>query len=139
MDCTIGQTIPDFVVSQNRNTHIAVKGKSLTIRIDGHFRAVNLPIARIEDVATFVFQAVPFHSPDEGKAQERLIPAIIHAFRADRAGIISRLEKSLCNGPFIGATALEDQYPNDRLPSFGFFPTGQWPWVHLLSLNAATP
>ena len=69
MDCAIGQTIPDFVVSQNRNADIAVKGKSLTIRIDGHVRAVNLAIARIEDVASFVFQAVPFHSPDKGEAQ----------------------------------------------------------------------
>lgn len=128
MDCTIGQTIPDFVVSQDRNTHIAAKRKGLTVGTDGHVRAVNLAIARIEDVTTLVFQAVPFHSPDKGKAQERLMLAIIHAFRANCAGIIPRLEKSLCDGPFISAVALEDQYPHDRLRSFRFLPqaTGRW-------------
>ena len=64
MDCAIGQTIPDFVVSQNRNAHIAAKRESSTIGIDGHVRTVNLAIARIEDVATLVFQAVSFHPPD---------------------------------------------------------------------------
>ncbi len=77
----------------------------MTIGIDGHVRTVNLAIARIEDVATL-----------------GLIPAIICAFRADRTGIISRLEKSLCNGPLVSAAALEDQYPYDRVPSFAFLP-----------------
>ena len=45
---------------------------------------LDLAVARIENVAVLIFQAVALHVADEGNSEHRRVLAVVGAFRADR-------------------------------------------------------
>jgi hypothetical protein len=63
-DLLVGSPLPDFVLSEQRDAEIAAHRKGLTIRAQRHPGVVDAAIARIEDIAVIVSQALPLHAAD---------------------------------------------------------------------------
>ncbi len=112
----VRQPIPRLVAAEQSDAEIAAHGQRLTVRADPHHRAVDVAVARIENIAVVVFQAVALHVSDQRQPQQRLILAIVTAARTDRILRIVGPRKQFCNRAFVQASALlDEQKPADRI------------------------
>ena len=113
---TVRQPIPDVVATEQLKAEVAANGKRLPIGADRHDRAVDVPVARIEDVAALVPQAVPPHVSDDRQPKQRGILTVVPATRTDRvARAVARSLKQLCSDAFVDAATIDEQEPYDRL------------------------
>ena len=58
---------------------LATHHKRLAIRFQGHFRIVNIAIARIENLSVLVVHTIPFHAADDVEAHPGLVAAVVFA------------------------------------------------------------
>src|SRR5450432_3197116 len=78
----VRQPEPGFILAEQRNSPIASHRERLTVRADAHLGFIDFAVARIENVAVLVFQAVALHVPDKGNSEQRRVLAVVGAFRA---------------------------------------------------------
>jgi hypothetical protein len=72
----IRQPGPRLILAEQRDPQISAHNKRLTIGAEVHQRVVAGAVARIEDAAVFVFEAVPPHPFDDGETQIRHVPLV---------------------------------------------------------------
>ena len=108
----VRQSIPDIVATEELKAEITANAKRLSVGTDRHDRAVDAPVARIEDVATLVPQAAPPHVPDNRQPKQSSIFTVIPATRTDRmTGAVSL--KQLRSDAFVDAATIDEQEPRD--------------------------
>ena len=88
-DGVVRQAVPDLVHPEQRDAEIAADGEHLSVTAEIHLRAIHGAVARIEDVAIHIVQALPLHVPDEGHAEHRLVLPVVGAAGAKLIGRIS--------------------------------------------------
>src|SRR5215471_11692104 len=86
----LGQALPDLVHAKERNAEIAAQRERLAIGTECHDRAVDLAVARIDDGAVLVFEALPLHAANQRKTQQGRVFAVVLAAAADLVGIFAR-------------------------------------------------
>src|SRR5581483_7865818 len=102
---------------------IAAHGQRLSIRAQPHLRAINVAVARIENISVLIVKTVALHVADEGQPDRRLIVAVVGAGGADRFGHVAGPRKHLGDNAFVDTVAaVDEQKPAHRLAVAAFFP-----------------
>src|SRR5260370_4617022 len=114
----VGQALPVLVLSQEGDAEEAPHGQVLTIGAEAHQGVPFLAIARIENGAVLIVQALPLHALDDGQAEPRRILLIAHALGTERIGRIAGLQEHFDDGALIDAIVLEDEEPRLGLAGF---------------------
>src|SRR5262245_15163825 len=118
----VRQALPHLVHAKEWNAEIAPHGQYLPVGAQRHHRAVDGAIARIEDIAVLIAQAVAPHISDEGEPEQRCVPAVVGASGTGRMGIVDAgSHKELRKCPLEGAVALHEDKPSDRLAGLVLF------------------
>ena len=115
LQVAVGQVRPGLVHAEQGDSHITADRERLAIGAQPHQCVIDAAVARIEDVAAFVLQALPLHVADEGDAEQGSILAVVLTFAADRIGLIGRPRKRLRHDPLERVAVIEEQDPDDRL------------------------
>src|SRR6266581_8943115 len=105
----LGQALPDLIHAQQRNAEVAAHGQRLAVRAQRHDGVVDLAIARIENVAVFIFQAVPPHATHKRQPKQRGVLAVTHAMGTSWIGLVTGSRKQLGDRPFKNAAAAFDK------------------------------
>ena len=122
-DLGVGQPLPDLILAEQREPHIAAHGQRLAVRAQRHLRLVDFAVARIEHVAVLVFQSVALHVADEGQSEPGLVLAIVGAFGAERVRVFAGLHKHFGDRALEhDAVAIDHQKPAVRLAVLGLLP-----------------
>src|SRR5262245_11727864 len=104
----VRQALPYLVLAEQRNAEIAAHGQDPTVGAERHHGAVDGAVARIEDIAFIVAQSVALHVPDEGKAEQRRIPAVVRTSGAGRIGRVAGSRPQFRKGALPEAIALHE-------------------------------
>src|SRR5262249_60207904 len=104
-----------FVAADQSDAEIAARRQCLAIGAQSHHGAVDVAIARVENIAVLIDQAVALHVSNQWQPEQRLILAVVPAPRTGRIFGILRAKKQLGDHALVEPAALDEQEPADRI------------------------
>src|SRR5258706_12677929 len=118
----VRQAEPGFILAEQRDSPIAAHRERLTVRADAHLGFINLAVARIENVAVLIFQAVALHVPDKGNSEQRRVLAVVGAFRAALMDLLAGLRERLGDHALEDALVVDYENPHHGLAVLDLLP-----------------
>jgi hypothetical protein len=85
-------------------------------------RGVDFAVARVDDLAVLVSQALPLHAANEREAEDRVIPAVVGTLGAARIAFLTGSWKHLRDRALEDAVMVHEQEPADGPAVLNFLP-----------------